>query len=373
MKKKVCVVTAARSEYGLLRWVIDEVYRDPGLEFQLVVTGAHLAEEQGFTYRQIESDGYPITVKVDMRLNSTSKALIAESMGHCSIGFSRTLSELQPDLLVVLGDRYELLPICGAALVMNIPIAHISGGDVTIGAIDNEVRNAVTMMSELHFPGVQESADNIIRMRGSNKYVWAVGEPGLENFHRLPLMNRSELSSSLQIPSEKKWILVTLHPETQEPLEYNLKMAENIVSLMNKMNDVFVVISYANADFGGAQINDFWNNIVKQDSKKYRVYPSLGQIRYLSFMKECFAVVGNSSSGIVEAPHLGTPVINIGNRQTGRHLCKNVIQIDNDIDSLVDAWKKIELNSAKQTDDYYGDGSTSRKIVKHIKEYLYGA
>ena len=372
MKKKVCIVTAARSEYGLLRWVIDEVYRDSELEFQLVVTGAHLSEEQGLTYRQIEADGYPIAAKVDMRLNSTSKASIAESMGHCSIGFSHTLSELQPDLLVVLGDRYELLPICGAALVMNIPIAHISGGDVTIGAIDNEVRNAITMMSKLHFPGVQDSADNIIRMRGSNKYVWTVGEPGLENFHRLPLLNRSELASSLHIPLDNKWILVTLHPETQESLEYNLKMAENIVSLMSKMSDVSVVISFANADFGGAQINDFWNNIAKQDSKKYYVYPSLGQIRYLSFMRECFAVVGNSSSGIVEAPHLGTPVINIGNRQTGRHLCKNVIQINNDIDSLVDAWKKFEQNSVKQTDDYYGDGTTSRKIVKHIKEYFYG-
>ena len=141
---------------------------------------------------------------------------------------------------------------------------------------------------------------------------------------------------------------------------------------MNELSDVSIVISYANADFGGTQINDFWNNIAKQNSKKYSVYPSLGQIRYLSFMRECFAVVGNSSSGIVEAPHLGTPVINIGNRQTGRHLCKNVIQIDNDMDSLVEAWKKVEQNSEKQTDDYYGDGSTSRKIVKHIKEFLYG-
>ncbi|MBO4830804.1 MAG: UDP-N-acetylglucosamine 2-epimerase (hydrolyzing) [Fibrobacter sp.] len=372
MKKKVCIVTAARSEYGLLRWVIDEVYRDNDFEFQLVVTGAHLSEDQGLTYKQIEADGYPIAAKVDMRLNSVSKASIVESMGYCSIGFSHTLNELKPDIIVVLGDRYELLPICSAALVMNIPVAHISGGDVTIGAIDNEVRNSVTMMSELHFPGVVESADNIVRMRGSDKNVWIVGEPGLESFHRLPLMNRSELSSSLHIPLSNRWILVTIHPETQESLEYNLKMAENIVSLMNKIKDVSVVISYANADFGGTQINDFWKSIAQKAPEKYSVYPSLGQVRYLSFMKECFAVVGNSSSGIVEAPHLGTPVINIGNRQTGRHLCKNVIQVNNEISCLTEAWEKIEKNHVRLTDDYYGNGFTSKEIVKHIREFLYG-
>jgi len=370
--KKVCVITAARSEYGLLRWTIDGVQKDPNLELQLVVTGAHLLEEHGYTYKNIEEDGYRIDAKVDMHLDASNKEGIAKSMGYCAIGMAETLSKLQPDLIVVLGDRYELLPICNVALVMNIPIAHISGGDVTIGAIDNEVRNAITMMSTLHFPGVQESADNIVRMRNTDNNVWAVGEPGLDNFKRASLMTREELSENIGIPTSNKWILVTLHPETNESLEFNLQMAKNIFALTESIPDASIVISKANADFGGSQINEYWEQISKANPEKYHLYPSLGQMRYLSFMNECFAVLGNSSSGIVEAPCLGAWVINIGNRQTGRHLCKNVYQVNNNLDEMLAAWKSIETQKEKIIDSFYGDGYTSEKIVKHIEEYLYG-
>ena len=369
--KKVCIVTAARSEYGPLRWTIDGVQKNPNLELQLVVTGAHLLEEQGYTYNNIEKDGYPIAAKVDMHLDASNKEGIAKSMGYCTIAMAETLSKLQPDLLVVLGDRYELLPICGAALVMNIPIAHISGGDVTIGAIDNEVRNAVTMMASLHFPGVEDSANNIIRMRNSSENVWCVGEPGLDNFRRSTLMSRRELAENIGIPINNKWILVTLHPETNESLEYNMKMAYNIYELTESIGDASIVISKANADFGGSQINEYWERISKANTEKYHLYPSLGQMRYLSYMNECFAVIGNSSSGIVEAPCLGSWVINIGNRQTGRHICKNVYQVDNDMTDIRKAWHAIEGNREKIIDSFYGDGYTSEKIVKHIEEYLY--
>ncbi len=370
--KKVCIITAARSEYGLLRWTIDGVQKNAKLKLQLVVTGAHLMAEHGYTYKCIEEDGYPISAKVDMELSSDSKEAIVASMGRCSIGFAKTFSELQPDLIVVLGDRYELLPICSAALVMNIPIAHISGGDVTIGAIDNEVRNAVTMMATLHFPGVEESAQNIIRMRNTDEHVWAVGEPGLDSFRRSPLMTRKELAENIGIPIEHKWILVTLHPETNESLEYNLQMARHIITLTDSIKDACVVISKANADFGGNQINDYWGNIEKANPAKYHLYPSLGQTRYLSFMNECYAVLGNSSSGIVEAPCLGTPVINIGNRQTGRHICKNVYQVNNQIKEIISAWNHIENNPTRIKDNFYGDGHTAEKIVRYIEEYLDG-
>lgn len=369
--KKVCIVTAARSEYGLLRWTIDGVQKNPNLELQLVVTGAHLKAEHGYTLKCIEEDGYPIAAKVEMGLNSDTKEAIVESMGRCSLGFAKALSSLKPDIVVVLGDRYELLPICSAALVMNIPIAHISGGDVTIGAIDNEVRNAVTMMATLHFPGVDDSAKNIIRMRNSSENVWCVGEPGLDNFRRSSLMSREELSENIGIPTSNKWILVTLHPETNESLEYNMKMANNIIELTESIEDASIVISKANADFGGSQINVYWERISKANPEKYHLYPSLGQIRYLSYMNECFAVIGNSSSGIVEAPCLGSWVINIGNRQTGRHICKNVYQVENNITDIRKAWNAIESNKEKIIDSFYGDGCTSEKIVKHIEEYLY--
>lgn len=368
--KKICVVTAARSEYGLLRWTIDGVHRDPELELQLVVTGAHLSAEHGETWKDIAEDGYPIAAKVDMGLNSDTKEAIVESMGRCSMGFAKVFTELQPDLVVVLGDRYELLPICSAALVMNIPIAHISGGDVTIGAIDNEVRNAITMMSTLHFPGVQDSADNIVRIRNSNENVLAAGEPGLDNFRKMDLWTRQQLADNLHINPNYKWILVTLHPETQESLEYNLKMAENVITLCNEMQDAAIIITKANADFGGAQINEYWDKMAKENPDKYSVYPSLGQFRYLSFMKECFAVIGNSSSGIVEAPALGTPVINIGNRQTGRHLCANVHQVDNNLNDISSAWQTIISKQEHIIDNYYGDGHTAERIVNEIKKYL---
>lgn len=369
--KKVCVITAARSEYGLLRWTIDGVQNNPNLELQLVVTGAHLLEEYGYTYKNIEEDGYFITAKVDMHLDASNKESIAKSMGYCAIGIAETLSMLKPDMIVVLGDRYELLPICNVALVMKTPIAHISGGDITIGAIDNEIRNAITMMATLHFPSVVDSADNIVRMRNSNKNVWAVGEPGLDNFRHVNLMSRKELSENIGIPTSNKWILVTLHPETNESLEYNIQMAKNIIALTETINDASIVISKANADFGGSQINEYWEQVTTASSEKYHLYPSLGQIRYLSFMNECHAVLGNSSSGIVEAPCLGTWVINIGNRQTGRHVCKNVCQVDNKLQYILSAWKKIETKNDKIIDRFYGDGYTSEKIVKHIEEYLY--
>ena len=369
--KKVCIITAARSEYGLLRWTIDSVQQNPNLELQLVVTGAHLMAEHGYTYKYIEEEGYPISAKMDMGLSSDSKEAIVESMGRCSMGFAKTFAELQPDLAVVLGDRYELLPICSAALVMNIPIAHISGGDVTIGAIDNEVRNAVTMMSVLHFPGVEKSAQNIIRMRNSDANVWTVGEPGLDNFRRSVLMTRQELAENIGIPMSNKWILVTLHPETNESLEYNLQMAKNIIALTDSMTDASIVISKANADFGGNQINDNWTELERLNPEKYHLYPSLGQMRYLSFMNECYAVLGNSSSGIIEASCLGIPVINIGNRQTGRFICKNVRQVNNDLTEIQSAWSAIETDPERIKDSYYGDGCTAEKIVKHIEEYLY--
>lgn len=369
--KKVCIITASRSEYGLLRWIIDAINKDIDLELQLVVTGAHLSEEQGFTYKDIEADGYSILAKVDVNLKTDSQLNIAKSMGRCAIGISNVLAHIAPDLIVVLGDRYELLPVCNTALIMNIPIAHISGGDITIGAIDNEIRNAITMMSSLHFPGVDDSANNIIRMRGDGRNVFVVGEPGLENLKRLQLWNKEQLSENMDIKKESRWILVSLHPETQEPLEYNKEMAANIIAVLDEVNDISVVITRANADYGGVQLNEYFESVVKKDPQKYSLYSSLGQTRYLSFMKECFVIIGNSSSGIVEAPSVGTHVINIGNRQKGRHLCDNVTQSDSSLLSIQNAWKKVEQKGTKMVKDYYyGDGNTSFKVVDHIKHYL---
>ena len=369
MKKKVCVITAARSEYGLLRWIIDAIHHDDGLELQLVVTGGHLSPEQGLTYKFIEEDGYPIAEKVPMLLSSNDEVSIAKSMGVCSISLADTFNRLQPDIIVVLGDRYELLSIVGTALLMRIPVAHIGGGDVTEGAIDDEIRNAVTMMSTLHFPGVEDAAKNIIRMRGSDMGVYLVGETGLENFKRLDLWSKDEIARNLKLDKCRKWCLVTLHPETRLSVSDNLGMAHNLYAAMSQNNGIQYVITKANADIGGSAINEYWSEVVEKNPSTMQLYSSLGQLRYLSLMKHANLVVGNSSSGIVETPFMGIPTVNIGNRQKGRHICSNIICCGREKDEIANAIRQAQENG--RTEDYYwGDGNTSEKIVKILKKYL---
>lgn len=370
--KKVCIVTAARSEYGLLRWLMEDVKRDDELVLQLLVSGSHLSMEQGLTYKQIEADGFFIDEKVEMLLSSHTDVGIVKSMGLCSIGIADSLKRLSPDLLVVLGDRYELLPICSAALLMSIPIAHISGGDVTEGAIDDQVRNAVTMMATLHFPGVKESADRIVKMRGSSQNIWACGEPGLDNFTRLSLCDRIVLAADLQINETKKWILVSYHPETRMSLEQNIGVVGRIQEALDELEGIEVVITRANADLGGVEINMYWEGLVMRNAKKYKLFDSLGQLRYLSLMKEAACVLGNSSSGIVEASFLGVPVLNIGRRQKGRYLCKNIISLEKEDENICEILNKLlQDKRADLVDNYYGDGHTSERIKGKIKEYLY--
>ena len=363
--KNICVVTATRSEYGLLRWIIDILSKDKDVNLQIVATGSHLSKEFGMTYHFIEHDGYTIDAKIDMELHTEDLYSIPRSMGICAEKISYAFRSLKPDMIVILGDRYELLPIVNTALLFNIPIAHISGGDITEGAIDNEVRNAVTMMSSLHFPGTEESAVRLRRMLGMDENIYVVGEPGLDSFLRHQLMTRSELAEQLNLNASKQWMLVTLHSETKESLDFNLQMAENLYNVMIGQKNVQFVVTKANADFGGSQINKYWD--AKQDDD-VRVVASLGQLRYLSFMSQVECVLGNSSSGIVEAPFLGIPVVNIGNRQKGRHICKNVIccgisqqEIEKAISYIVDY---------RLIDKFWGDGHASEQIVQHIKDYL---
>lgn len=368
--KKVCIVTATRAEYGLLRWIIDGVHHDQDLELQLVVTGAHLSPEQGLTYQFIEQDGYPISEKVPILLSCNDEAGIAKTMGVCAISLADTFNRLKPDLIVVLGDRYELLSVVGTALVMRIPIAHLSGGDVTEGAIDDEVRNAVTMMSTLHFPGVEDSANNILRMRGIANNIFTVGEPGLDSFLRLDLWSKEETARQLKLDLNKKWCLVTLHPETKLTTDENIEMAKALYDAMSETKGVSFVITKANADIGGVHINNFWTAVVK-DNPMMKLYSSLGQIRYLSFMKNADMVIGNSSSGIVEAPFMGTPVVNVGDRQKGRYMAKNVICCGREKAEIASAILKAQ-KAERIIDTYWGNGHTSERVVAEIKRFLLG-
>lgn len=368
-KSKLAVITAARSEYGLLQWLITDLEKDNDIDLSLVVAGSHLSGEQGLTYRQIIADGHQITRKVEFLLDSGTAVGVAKSAGLCGVSFSDVLADISPDLIVVLGDRYELLPICTTALIQGIPIAHISGGDVTEGAIDNQIRNAVTMMASLHFPGTEESAKNIARMRGSDSNIYNVGEPGLETFVRTSLLSREELADSLQINPDKKWVICTLHPETKESTQYSLAMAKNMIEAVSIIKDSEVIITSANADLGGFEMNEYFKTVCSQKDN-FHFIPSLGQRRYLSIMNQAYALIGNTSSGIVEAPFIGVPVINIGERQKGRHLCRNIISAKGDSPEKLKAAIRSIPDEKFQPDCYYGDGDCAGKIIENLKDYL---
>lgn len=369
--KKICCVTAARSEYGLLKWLMKDIEQSSQFELQVVVTGGHLLKEQGHTIDQIREDGFNVNYIVDKGLDVSAAFKIAESMGKMAIGFSEAFEELKPDYVLVLGDRYELLPICNTAFIMGIPIIHLSGGDITEGAIDDGIRNAVTMLATYHFPGTREALENIIRMKNSNKNVWNVGEPGLDSFNREQLLSRKELASNLKLDENSKWVLMTYHSETKESVLHNLQAVKNCVELLLE-ESVQVVITYANADLGGKEINEYLEECAKMYPEKIRVVPSLGHSRYLSFMRQVEYVIGNSSSGIVEAPFMNIPSINIGNRQKGRYLCGNVVQSEADRDSIKSAIEKIELIRLSCPDDlhYWGNGHTSEQILEILEKEI---
>ena len=297
--KKLCFVTAARSEYGLLKWLMYDISKSSDFKLQLIVTGGHLLEEQGHTIDQIIKDGFQIDTVVDAQLDTKSEAAIAASMGRMAESLADALEKLKPDYLVILGDRYELLSICSTAFIMRIPIIHLSGGDVTEGLIDNGVRNAVTMLADYHFPGTKASRDNIVRMRGSDKNVWTVGEPGLDAYFREALYTRQELADMLGLDCHLKWALFTYHAVTLNSLTSNLAAVENCLKVLLELEGVQVVATYANADFGGRYINEMLEQIAKDHPSKIKVIASLGSQRYLSYMKQEGFVLGNSSSGII--------------------------------------------------------------------------
>ena len=370
MKKKVCVVTAARSEYGLLRWIIMELFKYDSFETIVIAAGTHLSKKYGYTLTFIQDDNIKVSKCIDYLSDGDSLKDVSLSMSKCLNLFSDAFIELKPDLLVVLGDRYELLSICGAAILQNIPIAHIAGGEVTEGAIDDKIRNAVTMMSDIHFPNNSEAYSNIVRMIGTSKYVFNVGEPGIENFVKMNLLDRKTLSKILGICEEKDWLLVTLHPETKLSIEDNMTMVSNMIKALKCFSLSEIIITEANSDFGGGMINRYYDETCS-NCNFIHVYSSLGQLNFLSLMKEAKCVIGNSSSGIIETPYLGVPTINIGNRQKCRFMSNNIISVGYSYYEIYNAICSAMSKGRYEADFTFGDGMTSKYIAQHIKDYLY--
>lgn len=369
MSRRICVVTGSRAEYGLLRWVIDGIAQSPALELQLVATGMHLSPEFGLTYREIEGDGHSLDAKVEMLLSSDSAAGVAKSIGLGLIGFADIFERLRPDMLLLLGDRFEILAAASAALVARIPIAHLHGGETTEGAFDESIRHAVTKMSHLHFVAAAPYRQRVIQLGEHPDRVHLVGGLGVDSIRRVSLLGRAELEASLDFAFGARNLLVTFHPATLEDQGAEQQMDE-LLSALDALRDTHLIITLPNADNGGRAIIRRIEAFVASHPNA-RAYASLGQQRYLSCLKQVDAVVGNSSSGLVEAPSMGIGTINIGDRQRGRLRAASVIDCKPERGDILRAIETSYSAAFRATlaavVNPYGDGGASERIVQVLE------
>ncbi len=364
--RKIAVVTGTRADYGLLYWLLKEIQQDPDMELQLVVTGAHLAPEYGLTYREIEKDGFVIREKVSMLVSGNTTNGTIKSMGLALIGLADALERLTPDLLVILGDRYEILTAAEAALIAKIPIAHIAGGDITEGAFDDSIRHAITKMAHLHFVTNAESWRRVRQLGENPDFIYNVGSPGLDYIKKGSLLTREQLASELNIKFLKRNLLITFHPATLEWEKAGQQFQILLDALTDLGPDVGLIFTKPNSDPGGRvlfQMIDQYGN----EHGNAMVYTSLGRF-YLSVMAQVDAVVGNSSSGLYEAPSLRKPTVNIGDRQKGRLQAGSVINCPVERKAIVRAIEEAFHKDCSGVINPYGDGESARRIHGILKQ-----
>ncbi len=334
--RKVCVFTSTRADYGLLRNLIHEIEACPSLQLCLLVSGTHLMESQGMTIAEIENDGFQAGGRVDIDLGEDTPEGICRSMGLAMEGYGRFFADNAPDIVVVLGDRFETFCCAAAAHISQIPIAHIHGGETTQGAVDEAFRHSITKMSLVHFPCSEEYRRRIIQLGEHPDTAFNVGALGVENIRRLDLMSKSELEKSLSFNLDRPFFLVTFHPVTLESEDAGQQF-ESLLDALAEFETHQVIFTGANADTGSGAINSLLSAYQKQNPENWLVVTSLGYLRYLSAMKLCDAVVGNSSSGLTEAPVMGVPTVNIGDRQKGRLRVESIIDCTPEKSSIVNA------------------------------------
>lgn len=367
---KILIATGTRAEYGLLKPLMTAIKNEPNWQLQILVTGAHLSPEFGLTYREIEKDGFTIDKKVEMLLSSDTPTSIIKSMGIAMMGFSDALPDLKPDFLVILGDRYEMLSLASSALIFNLPIVHIHGGEITEGAYDDAIRHSITKMSHLHFASTAEYKNRIIQLGENPDNVFNVGAIGLDSVKNLELLDKNALENNLDIVFKKYNYQVTFHPSTLD-VEPPEKQFEVLLNAIDQQEDSFFIFTKSNADTGGRIINEMIDAYVAKNKEKTIAYSSLGNLRFLSVVKVCDAIIGNSSSGILEAPSLKTLTINIGDRQKGRIQAKSVINVKMSESEILEAFQIIKSNKFNDgtTDFYnpYGEGNTTKQIMKVLR------
>ena len=369
MKKKICIVTGSRAEYGLLYWLIKEIKASQDFELQLIVTGTHLSAEFGLTYKEIEKD-FKINKKIDIDLTLDTSLGISRSMSIAQISFAKAYNKLNPDIIILLGDRYEIFSAASAAMISKLPIAHIHGGEISEGSLDDCMRHCISKMSHLHFVATEEYRTRLIQLGENPSRVFNVGGLGIENIKRFQLLNKSEFEKSIHFKLNKKNILITFHPVTLENNTSKLHFQE-LLKAINDLDDTSIIFTKTNSDLNGKVINQMIDQYTKKYSKKSIAFSSLGQLRYLSALQFVDAVVGNSSSGLIEAPSFKIATINIGDRQKGRIKAKSVINCLPKKNNIKNSFKKIYsknfqklLNNVKNP---YDNGFSSKKIIKVLK------
>lgn len=371
--KKVCIITGSRAEYGLLKPLIQKINIDRYMELQLVATAMHLSPEFGLTYQEIEQDGFRITERNEMLLSSDTPNGITKSIGLGIIGFADIFTRIKPDMVVILGDRYEMLAAGTAAMIHRIPIAHIHGGELTEGAVDDAIRHSITKMSVLHFTSTEEYRKRVIQLGEEPERVFCVGSLGIENIKGQQLMGKEDLSRSIQFDLCRPYVIVTFHPVTLEENTAQMQI-DNLLIALDNFKEYQVIFTKANADTEGRIVNQRIDDYVQKNSDRVTAYKSLGMVGYLSALQYCEMVIGNSSSGIIEAPSFRIPTVNIGKRQSGRIRAKSVIDCGNSIEEIVVAIKKSKKLKQKMLPEYfinpYEKKGTTEKILLEIRKYL---
>jgi GDP/UDP-N,N'-diacetylbacillosamine 2-epimerase (hydrolysing) len=367
--RKICVITGTRAEYGLLRWVMQGIQDDSELTLQIIATGMHLSPEFGLTYQAIEQDGFKIDRKVEMLTSSDTPVGIAKSMGLGLIGFADALNDLKPDLILVLGDRFEIFSAVSAALEARIPVAHSHGGEATEGLIDEAIRHAITKMSHVHFVAAEAYRHRVIQLGEQPDRVFLVGGLGIDNIKRLQLLDRGTLEDSLDFKLGRRNLLVTFHPVTLETATSADQMAE-LLAALEDLQDTHLIITLPNADTDGRILIKMVEQFVAQHPNA-RAYTSLGQLHYLSCVVYVDGVVGNSSSGLTEVPSFKKGTINIGDRQRGRLQAASIINCEPNRESISAALRKLYSTDFQEclnrVTNPYGDGGASEAIISKVK------
>ena len=370
MTRTIAVVTGTRADYGLLRWTMAEIAAHNGLRLRLIVTGSHLSPAFGETWRAIVDDGFSVDERVEILDDDDSALGTARSLARATSGIAEALGRIRPDLVLLLGDRYEILGAASAALLLGIPIAHIAGGEVTEGAFDDAIRHAITKMAVLHFPAADEYRRRIIQLGEDPERVTTVGASGFDNFERLDLLDREQLAAELGIPLDSRPLAAcTFHPETLAEVTPEQALAP-LFEALAALPALQVVFTKANADTGGRRINELIDGFVAENPGRMWAFASLGQVGYLSLLRAADVVIGNSSSGIIEAPAAGTPTVNIGDRQAGRLRAPSILDVADDaaqIRAAIELALSPDLRVlAARRESPYGSPGAARLIVDRL-------